>query len=198
MKNVIDEFIKRLTDVLIYKNNNGMNFCIDIPFIIAPLKQNLSQEKYKDFIDSLSNYDYLISYEHDEDNEYINDSIDIDFYQEYQNEQENFSYKIEFINNDRYLGYCECKQEGEGYRKDKDCCGYKCDWTAPSFSMEKTIFLGKNSWNGSQHDYWDFEDNFYNINVELDKEKKEKERNDRIKYINNQIEKLQNELTKLK
>ena len=52
MKNVIDEFIKRLIDVLIYKNNNGMNFCIDIPFIIAPLKQSLSQEKYKDFIDS--------------------------------------------------------------------------------------------------------------------------------------------------
>ena len=83
------------------------------------------------------------------DNEYINDSIDIDFYQEYQNEQENFSYKIEFINNDRYLGYCECKPEDEGYKKDKDCCGYKCDWTAPSFSIEKTIFLGKNSWNGS-------------------------------------------------
>ena len=111
---------------------------------------------------------------------------------------ESYSYKIEFGKDDRSWGYCTCTNEDQDYREDKDCCGHGCDWTAPTISIKKIISLGNNGWTGDEHDYWDFEDNFYKSNDELAKGKEEQEKLDRIEYIETTIDELKNELLKLK
>ena len=55
--------------------------------------------------------------------------------------------------------------------------------------------MGKHSWDGDEHDYWDFEDEFYNVD---EKEKQEKQKQAKINRLKNQIEDLQKELDKLK
>ena len=172
-------------------------------YIIAPLKQNLLKEEYKDFITHLSKYNYQINYSEDKSEGYTNGSIDIYLYQrnseyeEWNTPFENFSYNIEFTKDQRYWGYCECTSDDEDYREDKNCCGHGCDWTAPEFRIKKVIDIGIDSWHGDAHDYWDFEDNFYKSDKELAEEKAKKDKELKIKYLQDNINKMQKELVDL-
>jgi hypothetical protein len=204
----VNNFIRELTKQLIRENDDRKyqeKRKLNIPYIIAPLVQNLNNDTYKKFIEDISNHSYFINYFSDNTGGYTNGYIDVNIYKKseedcndfYCPELESYSYKIEFGKDQRDWGYCECIPEDEGYREDKDCCGYGCNWTAPTFKVEKFIYIGNNSWEGYQHDYWEFEDEFYKSDKELAEEKAKKEKEDRIEYLKSSIESMQKELFEL-
>lgn len=83
------------------------------------------------------------------------------------------------------------------YREDKHCCGYGCDWWAPAFEIRKSYIMGRHSWDGDEHDYWDFEDDFYKDDKELADKKAEEDRLIKIKELKNQIETASKKLAEL-
>jgi len=83
------------------------------------------------------------------------------------------------------------------YREDKQCCGHGCDASFCEFSLHKVLHIISDSWEGDEHDYWDFEDEFYLSDKEL-AEKKEKEDKEReVLELKNRIEADQKRLAEL-
>lgn len=166
----------------------------NVAFIVAPLFQSLG--KYCDILEDLKNHDeWYVRYNKDETDGYTNGSITIDLYKNKSNLSEDeeddydfpecYTYNIEFQYDARPWGFCECSENDLDYDKRYDCCGHGCDWSAPSFSITKTMELGGYSWNGDAHDFWNFEDKFNNID---EVEKKELEKQAEIKRLKKQIE----------
>ena len=72
-KEVLDKFILDLVEELKRENVDREykeEKMLDIAYIVAPLKQDLLNDKYKDFISNLTEGDYQINYNKD-----INDSF---------------------------------------------------------------------------------------------------------------------------
>ena len=209
MNNVKEDLIKRIVDELKrvnedkeYRGERRLN----IPFMIAPLSQSL--EQFKSLINDLEEHTYYgVTYiEPEQGNYYSNGTTEItlekndnelDKEEKYIKEHEEYSYfptdytyKINFEIDERDWKLCQCSEGDKDYDKKHNCCGHGCDWSAPACSIEKVIEIGSKVWEGDEHDYWDFEDNFYNID--------EKEKQKKINRLKNQIEDLQKELDKLK
>ena len=163
-----------------------------ICFMISPLCQSIKNNK--EFLDDINNYIYDITYKNSE--EYLSIGIlAIDLYDEVKDEYLNYIYEIEFSYDERLWGYCECSKEDKDYDERYKCCGHGCDWSAPKYSIRKIEQICTNSWEGDQHDYWDFKDNFYNVT----EEEKEKEiKNNRIKELEEMIKRCKKELDELK
>jgi hypothetical protein len=191
------KFLKEVTKLLITENEYDI-VNLDIPYITSVLHQNLNNEKYSDFINDIMTNNYDLYYAEDETQGWTNGVLTVSISDKNDEDKELCTYTIEFKMEQRHWGYCECTPEDKDYRGDKDCCGHGCDWTAPAFEIKKIIFIGKDSWHGDQHDYWDFEDNFYKTNEELEKEKLKKDKETRIEELHNAIKEMQEELLKLK
>lgn len=160
---------------------------LDIPFLVSTLLQSMTknEDKYKEFLADLEKYsDYQISI-HKSNNDW-NGIVDA-FVNliKYTNDEDmrdcdipDFDYELQFFCDERHWGYCQCTPDMEDYREDKQCCGHGCDATFCSFSLHKILNVTTDEWHGDEHDYWDFEDEFYKEDREL-AEKKEKERKER-------------------
>lgn len=202
----IQNFIERLVEVLKYENTygelNGKK--LDVPFLVSVLCQDLTNnyECYNEFCSDLrdcDNYDIVIG----EDN-YCICKVNVFIYNESENnnleccvEESDFKYEITFSYDERNWGYCECSPGDPDYREDKHCCGHECDWEAPEFEIRKSYLVSKHSWDGDEHDYWDFEDEFYADDKEENEKKKLIEREYKIKSLKETIENAQKELEKL-
>ena len=112
-------------------------------------------------------------------------------------EVKDFQYEINFIYNQRDWGYCQCTPDMKDYREDKHCCGHGCDWWAPSFEIKKSYLMNRYSWNGDEHDYWGFEDEFYMSDKELADKKEKEDRERQIEELRNRIESNQKKLAEL-
>lgn len=175
---------------------------LDIPFLISSLWEAFRAEPntYSDFTKCLNKaYDYQIAIV-EPDNDYygickaivgfhVSDKV-------YEGLEE-YQYEIEFHYDPRDWGYCQCKPTDKDYREDKDCCGHGCDWWAPAFEIRKSYIMGRHSWDGDEHDYWDFEDDFYKDDKELADKKAEEDRLREIKELKNQIETASKKLKEL-
>lgn len=197
---IINKFIEELIDTL--KNKNVVTECylgtsIDIPYVLAPIEQNLSSKKYKEFVNSIKTYDYGINYLEDKTGGYTNGRITVKLFDKIIENRIAYSYEIEFTYENRYNEDCTCTKKDDGYREDKHCCGRKCDWIAPSFTINKIEHVGSDSFSGLQHEYWNYEDDFYKHDQELLNEKATKEREERITYLKDNIRKMQLELLTL-
>lgn len=160
---------------------------LDIPFLVSTLFQSMTknEDRYKEFLSDLEKYsDYQITI-HKSNNDW-NGIVDA-FVNliKYTNDEDmrdydipDFDYKLQFFYDERYWGYCQCTPDMEDYREDKQCCGHGCDATFCSFSLHKILNITTDKWHGDEHDYWDFEDEFYKEDREL-AEKKAKERKER-------------------
>ena len=102
-----------------------------------------------------------------------------------------------FSYDERNLRYCECSPGDLDYREDKHCCGHGCDWEASKIEVRKSILVSRCSWDGDEHDYWDFEDEFYADDKEENEKKKLAEREYKIRELKETIENAQKELEKL-
>jgi hypothetical protein len=192
----MEEFLKEVNKILITENECRVAK-LNVPYMVSVLYQNLSDKKYSDFIKDISENKYHLYYVEDDSENWTNGYLEVAISGKDHGCRISHIYKIEFGKESRPWGYCQCTPEDEDYRYDKDCCGHGCDWTAPTFEIKKIISIGKDSWNGDQHDYWDFEDNFYKINEELGKEKLNKEKENRIQELHNTIKEMQEELLEL-
>ena len=214
MNNVKEDLIKRIVECLSKENEDREYHSknkLNIPFLIAPLSQSL--EQFDSLIKDLEEHtDYRVTYiEPEQEKYYSNGIIEITLEKndnelnedekyikeknEYSYFPTDYSYKINFEMDERYWGFCQCSEGDKDYDERHDCCGHGCDWIAPAYSIEKVIDLGREEWGGDEHDYWNFEDKFYNVD---EKEKQEKQKQAKINRLKNQIEDLKKELDKLK
>lgn len=175
---------------------------LDIPFIISSLWQsfNSRENDYKEFISELENYsEYNVIIENSK-NDYdgiidvfislakYKTEVSKDFFCDDYYDYPNYDYRLEFSNNERNWGYCECTPDMEDYREDKHCCGHECDASFCSFELHKVLHIIKDTWHGDEHDYWDFEDEFYADDKELADKKAAEDKKRMIKELKSRIE----------
>lgn len=167
----------------------------DIPFLIAPMVQsfNANESKYFNLIGDLNYYDYDV---YVEDMEY-SVQVGIVLYEKVIEKPVDHFYKLVFSTEEKLINYCTCETIDEGYRIDKGCCGEKCDWESPKFSIVRCQNINEHSWVGLQKDYWKFEDEFYeNKCIESDM-KKNNEDEEELKELIKEFIDLKNKLTEL-
>lgn len=194
-------FLDRLADELKDENENREyeNLCEDdkyqilnIPFLISSLWEAFRAEPntYSDFIKCLNkSYDYQILIT-EPNNDYYGICKAIVSFSTSETKwmSEEYQYEIDFLYDPRDWGYCECTLDMPDYREDKGCCGHGCDWWAPAFEIRKSFKIGNHCWNGDEHDYWDFEDEFYADDKELADKKAEEDKTRMIKELKSRIE----------
>ena len=169
---------------------------LDVPFIISTLYQsfNNNTDKYKEFISDLEKWsDYNVNLDKSRDD--YNGIIDVTVVLVDINNSEyldvlysDYDYRFEFSYDTRDYGYCECTPDMPDYREDKHCCGHGCDAHFCQFDLYKVLHITKDTWQGDEHDYWDFEDEFYMSDKELADKKAEEDRLRKIEELKNQIE----------
>lgn len=166
---------------------------LNTAFLIAPLAQDINYhfEKYADFAEDLR-YLGLVCAEVIS-NDY-KDQVKANIYID---EEEKYYYEIIFDSDTSYLGYCECIKTDNGYREDKQCCGYDCDWDYPTVEVRKVRIVSKHDWEGTQHEYWNFEDEFFDKNDKAKRERIKKESKIRIEFLQNEIKRMQDELKEI-
>ena len=198
----LQTFLDRLADELKSENENreyenksedDRYSILNIPFIVSSLWEAFKAEPniYSDFIKCLSKaYDYQITIVEPNNDYYGICRAIVGFYvsdKVYEGLEE-YQYEIEFYYDPREWGYCECTPDMKDYREDKGCCGHGCDWWAPAFEMRKSYEVGNHSWNGDEHDYWDFEDDFYKDDKELAEQEEKRHKELEIKELKARIE----------
>lgn len=163
----------------------------DISFIVAPLYQTL--EDNEELLNDISKYKYYVTYSEPEYDEYSNGYISI-YLEDEDGNSLPYRYELEFNTDRRLLGHCQCSDEDKDYDARYGCCGHGCDWYAPTYSIRKITYICNNSWIGDEHDYWEFEDNFYNV---TEKEKESEIRQSKINDLKDNIRFYQKELDKI-
>lgn len=161
------------------------------------LKQNADQ--FKNFIEDCENHYLEIRYEEDNLDGYSEGSFEFHLYEESPYKEYgwqtklNYYYKMTLLFDERNWGYCECTPDMEGYNETYECCGVGCDWSAPSIQLDKIENVGYASFDGYQRDMWELEKKWSTyLKVYEDKQKQE-----RIKYIDEQIARLEEEKQRL-
>ncbi|HAU87500.1 MAG TPA: hypothetical protein DCW90_19040 [Lachnospiraceae bacterium] len=205
MKKLQNETLQRFVDIFVQelkRENDNREYHetkkLNIPFILSSLHQSFSNNpgSYKEFISDLGMYpDYNIEIE-DSKNDYdgiidVEISLikyqdgDYNYYRDY--DSPSYNYEICFSYDERNWGYCECTPDMEDYREDKKCCGHGCDASFCSFSLHKINHIVSDSWHGDEHDYWDFEDEFYMDDKELADKKNKEETERKIRELQKRI-----------
>ena len=194
MTNIKNDFIKKLTSTLEEeKVRNELD--LNIPFLIACVDQKI--EECTDFMNVISTHSYDFgTYEKDSTGGYSCGSIYIYIEEPLgaeNSEDEQSSYRIDFLYDCRYWGYCECEPYDEGYDENHNCCGDGCDWEAPSFRLTKERITSF-SWSGKEKDYWEYE-NEYKKRLQI-----KAESNSVLKEHLNKMERqeIENEIQRLK
>ena len=207
----LQKFLERLKDDLESENENreyenlsedDKYSILNIPFLISSLWEAFRAEPntYSDFIECLNKaYDYQILITEPDNDYYGICKAIISFYvsDNMCGGVEDYQYEINFNYDPRDWGYSVCTSDMEDYREDKHCCGHGCDWWAPAFEMRKSFSVSNHKWHGDEHDYWNFEDEFYASNKELADKKAEEDRLREIKELKNQIETASKKLAEL-
>ena len=210
----LQNFIEQLIEELKMKNGeiefDGFeSLKLNIPFIISTLYQDFNNNTcvYKKFIEDLNFYsDYNIDII-ETDNDY-NGIIDVyitliktvyekKYTQHHDLLYSDYDYKISFNFEDRHWGYCECTPDMPDYREDKQCCGNGCDANFCEFNLYQIMKVAHGSWEGDEHDYWDFEDDFYKTDEELLLKKQKEDKKHEIELCKKCIEEYTKKLTEL-
>jgi len=206
--NIKDKFIESLIQELNRENEyriaydkNPINVC----YMVAALSQHL-ESCSEEFIQDISQYSFYINgYEEDQTEGYSLGSIDVLIEKPNEEKESEYMmhayydhhYKIDFLFDDRYWGYCECSPEDAGYVEEHQCIGMGCDWSAPAFRISKISHVGYGKWDGNEKDYWSFEKQFReneaNKNEEVERYQKEQEK----KRLETQIKEIQERLHSL-
>ena len=200
----LDKFLKHLIEE--FERDDSVVNSKNIPFVISVLWQKFSYAdkcEIADFIDDLEKYaDYIISINKPQNDYSGICDIEIsllkyikDDYDDYDSPNNNYIINIEY--DERLWGYCQCSPEDEDYREDKHCCGHGCDWLAPHLTLNKVFVVASHNWTGDEHDFWNFEDNFYKSELELNEQNKKIEKEKEIQRLNELIEDSKKRLKEL-
>lgn len=173
------------------------------------LKEHFKQE---DFLNNKPEFYYLIL----ENKKIFNDiyqhlknyfDSDIDFYFEKNEDRENYyklgdlaiyienydyTYFLEFRENDDSRGYCECQPEQKGYDERYKCCGIYCDRFVPSFSFYKKRNDDNRNWKHMERDLWNIQDEWNEVSKdELEEIQKQEKKKRQIEEYNREIKRLE-------
>lgn len=206
--NTLQRFLNYLIEELKRTNEDRKLYDIkelDIPFIISSLHQSFknSPDKYKDFISDLEEWpDYNVGIDESQNdyNGIIDVTVNLANYKDFEDSENwypDYDYKFDFDYDIRHWGYCECTPDMPDYREDKHCCGHGCDAAFCSFKLHKVLHIMEDTWHGDEHDYWDFEDEFYADDKELADKKAEEDRLRTIEELKDQIEVASKKLAEL-
>lgn len=167
----------------------------NLPFITSSLYQVLSSptSEVSNFIFDINKYKMDIDIE-DTNDSYEVATVKIYLYDEQNKMKKEHYYQLRFILDSRYYNYCQCTPDMEGYREDKGCCGYDCDATFCTCQINMIKPLCFHKWDGCEHDYWDYEDKFYETYPELKDLNKKQELINSIKRTQKEIEFAQEQL----
>lgn len=178
---------------------------IDIPFYISSLYQAFegvndeisADTEFADFVRTLQECDdYNIDVLKDSDG-YLKVTIYPAVFHDCFYDNMKHYYTIKFFQEDRDYGCCECTPDMKDYREDKDCCGHGCDATFSGFKIEKTAYILYHTWDGDEHDYWNFEDEYYEEHQDDKAKKEQQNRECRIQFLKANIEMYSKELNEL-
>ena len=208
---VLQNFLEALVDALKeynedlkYSNQSTRedleaDMVVDIPFVVSSLWQSFKNEpeKHADFREYLSNPYNIEIFPLNDNYDYGKCKAVVSYFDSENGAMSKYYYVIKFLFEDRYWGHCECAPEDPDYREDHCCCGHGCDWEAPAFSIEEVKEESYSSWNGDEHDYWDFEDSYYQDDKKAAEEKKAMEDQLKISFLKQQIKHYEDELKKL-
>lgn len=201
MTDTINEFISDLKEALKEESQSRLandKTELNIAYIIAPIFQHLQDIAFYEFITDISQHEYTLTYD-DSNSEYYDFGRLVIYLYDEQSYRLDYGYEMLFRYDTRDWGYCQCSSTDEDYRQDKGCCGHGCDWDAPAFELRKITYIGEPcSWDGDEHDFWNFEDNFYKSDEELATENDKLHREYEINRITESIKKLQESLNQLK
>lgn len=204
----LQKFLNKLIEELEYENNRRIKpeeYKLNIPFIVSTLYQGFTEnvDKYESFATDLYEwkYDICIEKPHDDYNGIIDVEIYLSKYTEGIPNYPDYYWRLCFLEDERYFGYCECTPDMPDYREDKHCCGHGCDAIFCGLSLQKITTIVDEKWNGDEHDYWNFEDMFFknrNDFVKLEIEQQLNDLNLRKTDIETQINNLKEQLNLLK
>lgn len=184
--NLIEE-LKEENEYRLYHKEKELN----IPFIISTLYQSFENDDrntYKDFISDLKAQPYYhISFNEPIDDSYSIIDVDVSFAYDLNSNTDYYSYKICFSFDDRLYGFCECTSDMPDYREDKGCCGHGCDASFCRFTLYKIQTITNDAWHGDEHDYWDFEDEFYMNEKELAEKREQEIKKEEIQELKDRI-----------
>ena len=202
LQKFLDSLVEELNRENVDREQTGTKQ-LDIPFIISTLYQSFKNnpDKYNEFIEDLVEWsDYFIVMNKSQNT--YNGIIDVDVvlskeYLESEFENPNYDYRFCFNYDSRDYGYCECTPDMPDYREDKHCCGHGCDATFCEFDLHKVVHIASESWDGDEHDYWDFEEEFYASEEEIAERKLRIDRELAIEELKEKIAAEQKRLEKL-
>lgn len=194
----LQQFLENFIETLKNENDNRKFHDLEelnIPFIVSTLYQSFENDTdiYRDFIADLQAYpEYDIAFTEPTDDCYkiIDAEITLAKY-DFKNEHiihPEYSYKICFAEDERLYGYCDCTFDMPDYRADKQCCGHGCDASFCEFTLYKILNVHKASWAGDEHDYWEFEDAFYEKDRALAEKRKQEAKEREIQELQETIE----------
>ena len=147
----------------------------DYGFKLAPVYQDITNDKYNKFQEDIRTHKYSISvYDEDEVTIFLSDS--------------EFCYKIIFGTENVWGNYCECHPSDEGYDDDHGCCGDNCDYLNSTFQLLKIYPMSYSSYQGKAKDLWRTMEAIEESNDQVEQKKKD---------IQGQIDRLQRKLRML-
>lgn len=147
---------------------------VDIPYMIASLVQAIDYQEFDRFFKDLTKYrNYSFTYEEDTTGGYTLGCIVISLHEEQRDVYPNYSYEIQF-------GFID-----------------QCGWESPIVVLNKIENIIQYKFDGDENSYLDFEEKFYMIRQEVKDHLDQKDREDRITYLKENICKMQIELGEL-
>lgn len=201
---ILQEFMDKLVEAIEDYNNGEVFYAkngkIDIPYIISSLYQDFCHypEKFTVLVSELKSCsDYSFEIAKSQDDWYGYFDVFIYFYSN-DDRYDGYYYKLKFTNEERHDGYCECVPGDPDYREDKRCCGHGCDAVFCKYQLVQVTSITSGSWDGDEHDFWDFEEEFLLSDEELKRKIEKEERENRIESLEKQIKELNHRLEELR
>ncbi len=155
-----------------------------------------NQEELAEVISDCENYHLEFRYDSDNEEGCTDGSISIYLYTKSLHEDYswqsvlNYYYRINFEDDERSWGYCECSPSDVGYNPLHRCCGAGCDWYAPAVNVTKVESKGYFKFDGQERDLWKMESE-WELESGISKEQLEQQEKERqLQYIDEEIQEL--------
>ena len=195
-ENFMINLIETLNNENIKRINNNREI-IDVCHLTSVV--DLQIEKCQEFLNDISNHEYDIEYQYNEEDyvsNYKNGKVKINIRKTDEEKENNNNNMYNVYHNYCYYIHFSFDLVSSSYTfTDEGYNGQECnDWSIPSFSIDKIIKLGEYIWQGNEKDYLEYEKQFElnskNKNEELETLKLEKDKQE----LRDEIKMLQEKL----
>jgi hypothetical protein len=125
------------------------------------------------------------------------DAIEIEFINKNGRKMTQLSWNLILSSIDEMTSYCQCESGMAGYNEKSGCCGIKCDWYRPNYTLQKVISTYK-VYEGNQNEIWNTEKKWEKYHKQYQKEKLEREKSLLIQQKENYISVIEKQEEKIK